>query len=172
MTKREIAWLMAGTIAVGIFLGVALSCVIYLSNAAAEDGLVYRCWILCNPEPGNEVMIREAPRKGSAAVGAAACGKQMWTDWREKDGWLHLVDVNNETGEGWVSMAYVVFSEPVTGERKAEVTGCKRVACRQGIDGKRKRWAKRGATVTIYAEADGWAVTDEGYIQTEYLGEV
>ena len=167
LTRSELVWFVIGVLAIGIFLGVALSCVIYLGDAEAEDDLVYKCWIMC--QPGTDVAIREKPNKKSCVVGSAESCTQMWTDWQEKDGWIHVVDVNNETGEGWIHEGYIVFEEPQIVNQEMHIAGCRRVACRKWIGGPRSKWAKSGGKVTVYLIADGWAVTNRGYIQSEYL---
>lgn len=159
---------MIGVLAVGMFLGAALACTVYMSCAKAEDGWYYSCWVIC--QPGSEVLIREKPGKRAEVVGAAAGGSRMRTDWREKNGWLHLVDVNNETGEGWISERYIVFTEPEKVDGEMVITGKGRVACRKWIDGKRSGWIQPGQTVTVYWKSDEWAVTSRGFIKSEYLG--
>ena len=96
-------YLMTGMM--GVFLGVMLFAIAVLlwSPAAAEES---SCWILCRPGTDgapNEVLIRERPQKRAEVVGGVTAGTRVRTDWQEKGGWLHLVDVNNESGEGWIS---------------------------------------------------------------------
>lgn len=40
-SRRELAWLIAGVLAIGIFLGVAVSCFVVIQAAEAEDGMRY-----------------------------------------------------------------------------------------------------------------------------------
>lgn len=167
MSKRELAFLVAGVFALGLFAGVALSCVVVLNAAQAEESIM-PCWILCRP--GTEVLVREKAGRRAAVCGAVSCGAELMTDGREKGGYLHLVDVANETGEGWVYTGYVVYTEPEIVNEEREIVGGGRVACRKWIDGKRTAWAKEGSTVTVYAAADGWAVTSKGFIQRRFIG--
>ena len=167
MSKRGFILMVIGIFALGMFAGVAISCAVYMGSAEAEDGFVYRCWAMCRP--GSEVMIREKPNKRAAVVGAVSAGRQMWTDWQEKNGWLHLVDVSSEAGEGWIYEGYVVFTEPreIGGEMRIRANG--RVACRSWIGGKRTGWARNGEAVKVYWIADDIAMTDRGFILSEYL---
>jgi len=174
LTKKEMAYMIAGILAIGMFLGVALSCFVYLQNAEAEGDMHYYCWILCKPEtkdrPVSEVLIREKPGKNGEIVGAAKLGVKLETDWKEKGKWLHVVELASESGEGWVYGGYVVFQEPeIIGEMR-EIVGGGRVRCRQCIDGKTTGWIAAGKSVMVYAMADGWAVTEKGYIQSRYIG--
>lgn len=169
MSKRDFILSLVVVFLMGALFGMFISCTIYLSNAEAENGITYKCWAMCNPD--SEVIIRERPNKKSFEVGAIECGGLMWTDWKEKNGWLHLVDLDNETGEGWIHEGYVVFEEPELINREMEVMDCKRVACRKYIDGKIIKWAKRRSTVFVYVMTSEWAVTDKGYIMSEFLGE-
>lgn len=164
--KQDIAWLIAGVLAIGIFLGVALCCTVALISEAQAEELTYRCWVMCRP--GSEVMVRERPDRSSPCTGAVVCGEELRTDWKEKNGWLHLVGLANETGEGWVHQGYVVFTEPKKVDEEWTVTGG-RVACRKCIEGRRTAWAKSGSRVKVYLVADEWAVTDRGYIMKQYL---
>lgn len=169
MTKREWIAHSIGIFIAGIFIGVVLSCIACLgwgADAEAEE-LTYRCWAMCQPD--SEVMIRSAPGKHAEIVGAAGCGQMMWTDWREKGEWLHLVDLSNETGEGWIYIGYVVFEEPERVDREMTIISKGRVACRKWIDGKRNRWAKNGETVEVFWMTREVAVTNRGFIRTEFL---
>lgn len=154
----------------GIFMGVMLFAVMVLlwSPACAEDVTAYRCWAFC--EPDSEVMIRARPGKQAPVVGAAGSGEQLWTDWEESGSWIHLVDVSNESGTGWISKEHVVFDEPVRLDLEGVIRGKGRIACRQGIDGKLKRWAKPGQELTVYWFSQEWTLTDLGYIQSQYVG--
>ena len=167
MTKSEIAWMMLGVLCIGIFIGVAASCIVVVNSANAEEELTYQCWVLCEPE--SDVLIRTGAGKRYSVCGSAMCGQLLWTDWKEKNGWLHIVDLKNETGEGWIYEGYVVFEEPDAVDKNMQVTGCRRVACRRWIDGKRKGWAKSGSSVFVYVITSEWAVTNKGYIQSDYL---
>ena len=166
MTKKELSYLIAGVLAIGMFLGVALCCFVVI-NAAEADEIYGQCWAICQPE--SEVLIREKPGKKAEVVGAVRSGYWMRTDWREKDGWLHVIDLANETGEGWIYEGYVVFTEPREVDAEMKIARGGRVACRRWIGGQRKAWAKPGTTVTVYWMTGEWAVTNKGFIQSQYL---
>ena len=173
LTRKEIAWMVAGVLAIGMFLGVALCCFVYLNSAEAEGSMHYYCWILCKPEDGesiSEVYIREKPGKSGNVTGSAGCGKKMETDWETRGTWIHVIDLATENGEGWVYGGYVVFSEPEIIMEEREIVGGGRVRCRKCIDGEFKGWAANGSSVMVYAMADGWAVTEKGYIQSRFIG--
>lgn len=169
MTRKD--WILHNIMAglFGVFIGVALFCLAVLlwSPACAEEMPTYRCWAFC--EPGSEVMIREKPGKRSAAVGSTVSGAELRTDWEESGNWIHLVDLNNETGEGWISKDYVVFDAPVRLDLEGAIKGKGRVACRKSINGKRKAWASAGSEITVYWWSAEWCVTDRGYIQSQYV---
>ena len=165
MTRKERRWMDAGMAAIGVFLGVAVFCVMVLlwSPACAEEA---DCWVMCSP--GDYVNIRRSPDRHSEACGWAETGMRFRTDWVEKNGFVHLLGVT-EYGEGWISAGYVVYEEPRILDTETAITGKGRVASRKHIGGDRKKWMKPGDTVTVYSAADGWAVTDRGWIRTEYL---
>ena len=165
--RQDIAWLIIGVLLAGIFIGVCIASIVVINTANAEDGIVYDVWVMCQPD--SEVMIRQKPGKQARVIGAAGCGQKLHTDWKERDGWLHLIDLANETGEGWIHMGYVACVEPKAVNDWMTVAHCRRVAARKGIDGKRQAWVKSGKRVFVYMVADVWAVTDKGYIHLEYL---
>ena len=161
-------WMELGLGAIGAFLGVAIFCLMVLlwSPVCAED-MRYSCWAFCQPD--SEVLIREKPGKHAEIVGAAGSGTHLWTDWEERDGWIHLVDVNNETGEGWISEKYVVFDIPYHIDMEGVIKGKGRVACRDAVDGKLTGWASPGDMLAVYWVSNEWAVTDRGYISMDYV---
>ena len=167
MTKRELCWLVAGVLAIGIFLGVALSCVVYIHSAQAEDTVVYYCWAMCQPD--SEVTIREFPKKKSDPVGAVSAGTLLMTDGVEKNGWTHLVNVPNETGEGWIHNGYIVDQEVVKNGHIYPIKSEGRVACRKFIGGDVRRWVHNNDDVTVYFVSSEWCVTNKGFIQTKYV---
>lgn len=173
MSKREKIIFEIGLIALGIFLGVALSCAVFMQAAEAEDGVIGYCWVICKPTDShgkqNEVMIREKPRRKAGVVGTVTGGDMLITDWDEKDGWIHVIDLANETGEGWIFEGYIAFTEPRRIGETMQICANGRVACRQWIGGKRTAWAKAGETVTVYWIAGEDAVTDRGFIRSEFL---
>ena len=173
LNSKERFWLELGLGAIGAFLGVAIFCLaVLLWSPACAEGMRYSCWAFCQPgteDHPNEVNIRANPGKHSEIVGAVRCGTQLWTDWEERNGWIHLVDVNNETGEGWISEQYIVFDIPYNIDAEGVIKGKGRVACRDGIDGKLIGWASPGDMLKVSWVSNEWAVTDRGYISMDYV---
>lgn len=164
---RELAWMLTGVSVIGVFLGVCIACIVAMVSFASAEGATYTRWVIC--EPGSEVLLRESPSRHAEIVGAVVCGEAIRTDGRERNGYIHLVGVSNETGEGWIHEGYVVYDEPVRIDAEGVITARGRVACRKSIGGKRKAWAAAGSTVTVYWISREWAVTDKGYISSDYL---
>lgn len=165
--RRCFGW---GMFALGTFLGIVITIIVLmLTNAAyAEDELTYPCWVICQPD--DYVNIRAGANRHAEVTGWATSGMRFETDWREKNGFLHLVGVT-EYGEGWISEGYVVFTDPQTVNREMVITGGGRVAARKAIEGARRKWLKPGETVTVYRISDEWAVTSAGFVQSRFLGE-
>lgn len=145
-----------------------LAVVAVLTGTAMAGGIREEVWVLCSPD--GMVYVRSRP--GGAVIGGATCGDVMWTDNRERNGFVHVTELAAETDEGWISTRYIVYDEPreVNGEMRIRAEG--RVACRKWIGGKVVRWAHSGDTVTVYWMSDEWAVTDRGYIRSEFLEQV
>ena len=134
----------------------------------AEEGAEER-WVLCRP--GSYVNVREKPKKTGAEGGRLECGDRIRTDGKIKNGYLHIVDAGTEQGDGWIHTGYIVDDKPEIRETEMVISGKGRVACRRWVGGKRKSWAKPGSAVKVYAIGGGWAVTNRGFIQSEYLEE-
>jgi len=142
---------------------IAVMCLdVAISESETEDA-----YIICNPE--SIVNIHANPKKKSAVEGGFYAGTLIHLDGKKKNGFYHCVNVSNETGEGWVSSKYVVFDEPTFPNCQAIVVSKGRLAARASVNGKRIRWLKPGNTVFIYCQTEEWAVTDKGYVKTEYL---
>ena len=147
----------------------ALSWVIsgFSMTEAHADEPIYEVWVMCRPD--SEVYIRSKPRKDAPIAGSAVCGDYFRTDWRERNGFVHVTDVPNESGEGWISKRYIVCMEPMFVAYTMTVHSRGRVAVRNYPQGKRTRWVANGTELRVYCVADGWAVTELGYIMTQYL---
>ena len=138
-----------------------------IGGAEENDSLV-KCWILC--KPGSQVNVRRTPSKKSEQVGFLEVGDWFWTDGNSADGWIRCYGIG-EYGEGWIYSGYVVTEEPVKVYEQYVCVAKKRVACRTWIGGPKtsKPWLANGSNVSVFYEADGWAITSRGYIQSEWL---
>jgi hypothetical protein len=138
----------------------------------AED---YRgdAWVIC--KPGDFVNVRSAPKKDAEVIGRFDCGDAFQTDWEAKNGFIHVF-VSLEETEGWIFAGYVSAWEPEWREGEtAEIVSDGRVACRRWCDGPRidgrAGWVQPGTQVQIFYWTPEWAVTNRGYIKSEYLGD-
>lgn len=125
------------------------------------------CWIMC--KPGSYVTIREKPNKTAAEAGYLDSGDSFQTDGESVDGWIRCCGA----GEGgWVWCGYVVTEKPeIIGERYICVA-LKQAACRKWMGGPQvdgAGWIKNGQYCEVFCMADGWAVTNRGYIRSEWL---
>ena len=144
-----------------------IACLVWMpEDSLAEE--TETVWILCQPD--SYVTIRGGPGKKYSAEGRAYAGDDFQTDGKQKGGYLHMVRVPNELGEGWISLQYVSYDPPDIYENGETFTvNVKKVNCRMCIGGSRRGTLKRGAEVTVYLMSAEWAVTDRGYIQSKYL---
>lgn len=153
-----------------LMLIVAVACsttinpVISRSKAVADTE---RYFILCNPQ--TVLNARLSPSKHGSLIGYFMCGDSVTIDGRQKNGFLHCPELSFEVDEGWIAKGHLVKDEPLIEETQATVVASGRVACRNKVGGKRIRWLKPGAVVTVYAYSEEWCVTNRGYIRTEYL---
>lgn len=138
-----------------------------VSDAEAEEWEGRNCWVLCMPD--GYVNLREKPKRNGETFGAATCGSNMLTDEKVRNGFLHVYDLSAEEPEGWISVRYIVYDEPEQVMREMRINSQGRVACRKWIGGKITGWAKDGDAVEVYWMSEEWAVTNRGYIMTEFL---
>jgi len=131
-----------------------------VAEAEAEEG-----YVLCS----DYVNIRSAPSKKGEPIGRFEIGERIWLDGKQKNGFLHCVNLSLENTEGWIHKGYVVWDEPIRVNQKATVTSKGRLAARKYVGGKRTRWLKPMASVKVYYWSDEWCVTNCGYVQTKYL---
>lgn len=123
------------------------------------------CYVLVQ----DELNVRGKPSLGSEIHGRLFTGDQVEVCKTYKD-WCFLEGLPSEEGCGWVSANYLV-KEPVTEytEAIAVIAANGRVAVRKTVDGKRTQWVYPGDAVHVYGMSETWAVTDKGYIKSEYL---
>lgn len=124
-------------------------------------------FIMCQPD--SFVNVREAPRSGSHIIGYLELGEKITSDGQKKSGFIHAVDLHTESGEGWISIGYLVDDKPQIETSKAWIESKGRVACRRAIGGDRRSWLKNGDELVLYASSAEWSVTDKGFIKTEFI---
>lgn len=117
----------------------------------------------------SELNVRAGPSLGSQIYGRLFTGDAVQVTKTYRD-WCYLEGLPSEEGHGWISSKYIV-DDPVTEMDKvpATIQANGRVAIRDSVDGKRIAWAHPGDVAYVYGTSDLWAVTDRGYIKTEYL---
>ena len=150
---------------IALIAAVLIGIVSAVRGIAKADTITEEVWVLC--EPNGTVNIRSKP--GGAVFGGTSCGAKLWTDNRQRDGFLHVLELNAEEETGWISQRYIVYDEPHPVDAVMVITSDGRVACRKWIGGKIIRWIHDGGTVTVYWMSESWAVTEYGYIRSEYL---
>lgn len=126
-----------------------------------------RVFILCNPK--TSVNVRRTPKKGAEVTGRLEFGDWVDTDFKKKNGFLHVYGIT-EDGEGWIFAGYVVEDEPVKLEKAwASIGANGRVRTYRWVNGRKNGWVKVCDQVKVYGMSAEWAVTDHGYIRTKYL---
>ena len=162
-TVRQIAFLAAVTVA-AMVIGV-----VYAGSLRAEaEARTITAWILC--QPNDYVNARQAPGTRSECVGRLECGDVFEIDGREKNGFFHAPDFPSENGEAWVYSGYIALEKPENADGKiCTIRSSGRVACRKWIEGPRRCWVIDGSEVRVYSYTRNWAVTNKGFIQTQYI---
>ena len=154
------------TIIVLILAVLIVNVYILTSHAKAEEWV--ECWILCQPD--SFVNARLNPTRKSIEIGRLECGDKIYTDGKSKNGFLHC-SVGFEYGEGWVYKGYIVYDKPEKPKNlETNVESNGRVAARKTIDGQRRCWLKDGQTIKVYMISKEWAVTNKGFVKSEFVG--
>jgi hypothetical protein len=134
-----------------------------IDRAHAEE-ITTPGFILCK----SYVVIRQWASKRATEIGQLDPAEPIEIDGRTKDGYAHIV----EPCDGWVWAGYITFSEPQKIDAPGVVTAKKRVAARRWCDGPNvdsKPWLISGSEVRIYWMCDDWALTNRGYVKSEWL---
>ena len=168
MTKS--AWTKVLILAVILVIGVVTYCVALNSVLAAADEQTTTAWIMCSPD--GYVNCRLTPSTRGDVIGYLETGYRLEIDGKTKNGYAHCVDMSLEYSTGWVHCGFIVFEEPKWWDKDMTITASGRVACRKWADGERINWVIDGSTVHVYWTSDNWAITNKGWIQTQYLAEV
>ena len=149
---------------------LAVTCVVHAGNLAAraEEQLI-TCWVMC--KPGDYVNVREWASTSAQAVGYLESGDSFQTDGSSRNGFIKAIELG-ECSESWVYSGYVVTEEPVPVFENYSCCAIKRVAIRRWMGGpkvEKTPWLVNGSDVSVFYIADGWAITNRGYIQSEWL---
>jgi len=147
-----------------ILIALIILCVI-LFTARAEDTT---CWVICKPE--DRVNLRIDASKSSKSVGWLECGDEFQTDGTERNGWIRVLDAGE--CECWIYGGYVVNEKPEEVFENYVVVAREKLACRRWVNGPQiqsRKWLKNGTNVQVFYMAEGWAVTNLGYMQSEWL---
>lgn len=118
---------------------------------------------------GDIVHIRPFPNTKHESCGWLDPGDIVYLDGKKKNGFLHCVGLNVESGEGWVHKGYLVKDEPIYVNKKATIVSKGKLRARKYVNGKRTRWLKPNATLIVYYWSDEWCSTNCGYVQSKYL---
>lgn len=139
---------------------IFILCLLMVSTAWADT-----VYVLCQPD--SFVYVRQFPKKGSEMAGYAELGDALETDGIKRNGYLLVYGFE---GDAWINLGFVTESPVTKVTLKTQIMSKGRVACRRSINGTRRKWLKDGSEVVIYALSDDWAITNQGFIQTQFLG--
>ena len=141
---------------------IVFACLSSILPASGSEDVYF---IICNPN--SYVCVRNSPKKGNNETGRFDCGDYVRSDGVKKNGYLHITEAME--GDGWIYAGNVVEDQPVIEKQKMRVNSNSNVICRRSVNGKKVGILTNGDVVTVYARSEKWAVTDKGYIMTEYL---
>lgn len=140
-------------------------CILIAALLLVGSAIADSVFVLCQPD--SFVNVRAFPTKGADIAGRAELGDELETDGARKNGYLHILGFE---WDGWINAGFVTDSPVQIVKLETEVLSKGRVACRRSIKGTRRKWLSDGQKVVIYALAGDWAITNQGFIQTRFLG--
>lgn len=149
-----------------ILTALVIIAVIVIACRAEETTIT--CWALC--QPGDHVNLRMEPKKDSQAVGWLEAGDSFQTNGESRNGWIRVLDRGE--CECWIYSGYVVTEQPEKIGESRYVVAKQRVACRRWVNGpqnEKRPWLKNGREVQVFYIAEGWAVTNLGYVEARWL---
>lgn len=127
-------------------------------------------WIIC--QPGSYVNVRESPKKSGTEMGRLELGDKVTTDGKTKNGYSHCVDLSMEQTEGWIFTGYLTDEEPeIMDAATFQIRAGGRTASRRWVDGPVRKWIQPGKQVKVYAMNSTWAVTNRGFIRSDFIEE-
>ncbi len=135
-----------------------------MSPAHAEDNTAYA---ICVKD--DVVNVRATPKTRGEWIGYLNPGDEVHLDGRKRNGFVHCVDMNTESGEGWVFAGYLVSDCPELVDCDAVIVSNGRLAARKYVNGDRLKWLKPNVSLHVYYMAGDWCSTNCGYVQTKYL---
>ena len=140
---------------------IILMCLLIICVSAFADTV----YVLCQPD--SFVYVRMFPKKGAQEAGYAELGQALETDGIKKNGYIK---VGGYEGDAWIHKGFVTEYPVTIITAPTEIVSKGRVACRRSINGTRRKWLKNETKITVYAFAEDWAITNQGFIKTVYLG--
>ncbi|MBP5442263.1 MAG: SH3 domain-containing protein [Treponema sp.] len=135
-----------------------------LDSARADE--LESAWVIC--QPNDYVNVRMNPSRKSQVVGFADAGDSFLTDGKAKNGYVRCYGIG-EAGEGWIHAGYVIHDRPERVTVSAVVVSNGRLAARQHVGGKVRKWLRNMDTVKVYWVSDEWAVTDKGFVKSRFI---
>lgn len=149
---------------------IIIMLILILRDVGLAERIQEQVWVLCDPD--SYVTLRSGPGKSKPEFGGLLCGAEIWTDNRQKNGFLHVLELPAEESTGWISARYIVYDRPVELNERHVIRADGRVACRKWVNGKITGWIHDGEQLTVLWMSPSWAVTSRGYIQSKFIGEV
>lgn len=138
---------------------------VYTSLGFASAEPMYETgYVLC----ADFVYVRPHPNKKGEILGRLETGDIVYLDGKTRNGYLHVSCTGLED-DGWIYKGYVVYDKPERIGQRATIISKGRLAARKNVGGKRTRWLKPMASVFVYYWSDEWAVTNCGYVQSQFL---
>ena len=142
-----------------VFIAVLIVIWMAVESVLADTG-----YIIC--QPNDYINVRIKPTRKSDAIGHLDCGDSVELYDVEKNGFIKCSGFEDD---GWVSKRYIVYEKPQVVNSMAYVVCKGRLAARKWIKGKLRKWLYNGDKIKVYCMTDEWAVTDKGFVQSQYL---
>ena len=164
--RRTTIRFIAAVIEFLLIIGIIVTIICGLQSIGVAETTTF--YALCRP--GDYVHARKLPSRNSTSLGRFETGDEIQTDGKTKDGFVHVVNAPFEEKECWVHCGYIVFDRPEKMFGRTATVVCNgNLLVRQCVDGKVVKKLKNGTELQIFYWSGEWAVTNRGYVRTEFI---
>ena len=156
-------------VAFALILIIAGAIGFVIGRSIGEEEKPVTFWIMC--KPGSQVNARRTPDEKAEIVGFLETCDEFRTDGEIRNGYVHALGIG-EYGEAWIYCGFVATEKPEAVFENYVCVARTRVACRRWISGPQiegRGWLRNGSCVQVFYKTSEWAVTNRGYIMSEWL---
>ena len=165
-TKRVLRKCLVALIEIVLLAAVIYAAISLIHSISFADSNA-KAYILC--KPADYVYARAKPDRNSDATGRFDPCDEIYLDGKTKNGFAHIAYPSLD-GDGWIYTGYIVFDEPkALHGQEAIVNSNAPLLVRKNIVGETVKRLTNGHELQVFYWSDEWAVTNYGFVSTEWI---